>query len=591
MFLSLKSRFSQHRHILTIFTLISLFTSPPLYATDQENSYKNKNDRIESPIVFYSDEKAEEKCYAVNMQYKYDEKDMNALLPLRALEAGLDLDKTILMPPLPNIENRIEEHLREEKAHYRKMVLKGEIEPIVRTILIPINLNKIHWVGLIIRLDEDSKALRIQYIDSLGSSIFNDAIPNEIQKSLKKVYGAAVRIENLMFLRQTDGMADGALTVENLIRAIQKNIAIEIIYEESTNLIRNHHINLLERSRPDLHFNIKQRNSINAYSMNKNAPAFQQSLPGRVISLLGTSTAGKTSIVEYIKNKARLKNKDLTITSTDSMTTLHRLYAYLLHSPDKLNLLHRFFTNEEILVGIDNPSSAFDLTNKATITEKERIDIQLIFDELRANKKEIMQRFYSYSEFPYFCSLSFLPALISGKTVIVDTVVANPISHVNFFQAMTKQVLHHRMDVIIIYCPPKQLMERLYNRNAEALRSGYLSNSRAGTFPLAQYVELYEPTIFANQSIDSIGLTDTKIPANLITICRLFVESIGQLSLYNENQWAEVTNLMQSHFGIHADKDKVFIKPKYNYQFLVNTGKEDIATCSEKILTELRILE
>ena len=135
-------------------------------------------------------------------------------------------------------------------------------EPVIRTILAPVNFNNTRWVGLVISLDANNKVLQIKYVDPLRRPVFEDIIPDEIRESLRGAYGSDIHIKNLALLSKADGMTSGALTVENLIRAAQGRYDAEIIQEEQTRLIRKRHIDILERFMPDMKFGFKQANGI-----------------------------------------------------------------------------------------------------------------------------------------------------------------------------------------------------------------------------------------------------------------------------------------------------------------------------------------
>src|SRR3990170_5787795 len=191
-----------------------------------------------------------------NMNYEYEDQDIDALILLRAQEVGLDLSRTVLLAPLDNMTDQLEIQLMDELERNREIG--------ARIILVPINLNNIHWVGLVVRLNEENQVVRIQYIDPRGESTSEEGIPAEIKMALEVVYKRRMYIENLLLLRQTDGTACGALTVENLLRIAQGSVDTEIVHEETTRRIRNHHINLLEQFRPDLQFNYRQKNNISS---------------------------------------------------------------------------------------------------------------------------------------------------------------------------------------------------------------------------------------------------------------------------------------------------------------------------------------
>ena len=128
--------------------------------------------------------------YNVNVNYKYEEKDINSLLQLRAKEEGLDLNVNILMLSLGDTSRQLEYQLRKEYLH--SFESKKKTTPYARNILIPLNLTKIHhWVGIIIRLNKFNQVQQINYIDPLHSNI-----PANVKEFLQNVYGEGIKIKN-----------------------------------------------------------------------------------------------------------------------------------------------------------------------------------------------------------------------------------------------------------------------------------------------------------------------------------------------------------------------------------------------------------
>lgn len=195
----------------------------------------------------------------VNLAYEYEDQDMNALLQLRAQEAGLNLRRTVIIAPLNNARTQLQQHLVEERERYRREVLGGR-SPFARTVLIPLNLYNLHWVGLIIRFNAVGQVERIQYVDPLGYGM-----PRGVEATLRELYGRGIVIQNLQGLRQTDGMACGPLTIENLIRVAQNRLENHDIEEREIREIRRHHINLLERFEPTLQFYFRQRRGVRSF--------------------------------------------------------------------------------------------------------------------------------------------------------------------------------------------------------------------------------------------------------------------------------------------------------------------------------------
>lgn len=195
----------------------------------------------------------------VNMEYEYEDRDMDALLHERAQEEDFGADIVLEAAAGPTVEN-LRMRLADE---WRR-------NPFARTVLVPFNLDNLHWVGLVIRFNSENQVEVIQYVDPLGSPL-----PKKVREVLQVLYGhntregirlVRERIQEILVLRQMDGTACGPLTIENLIRVAQNRLEIERADDAVTRQIRNHHINLLEQNRRDLNFNYRQEHNIRSFS-------------------------------------------------------------------------------------------------------------------------------------------------------------------------------------------------------------------------------------------------------------------------------------------------------------------------------------
>lgn len=319
---------------------------------------------------------------------------------------------------------------------------------------------------------------------------------------------------------------------------------------------------------------------------------FHRFFSGRVVFLYGTSTAGKSSIVNFFKNNVKATSHHLVVTGTDIVWGLHIFDLFVKYSFKKSQILRSYFTIEEIFDCIWNPLFAAKLINAKSISTEKKNEITNILHEFRFIQKDLLKDLVS-SKRPFFCASSFLFALSLGKTVIVDT-AADVGDLEEFHQTMAMWLVHCRIDTVMVYCSPKKLIERLYARNAAALNSASINQSRPGAFPLIQYSVAYEKTNFPSQAIDSISFADIQIPRNLPKICKtlfeLIAEQVGDSTEpYDEAEWVKAHDLIQKSFDLNLDGDNVYIKPKCNYQFVVNTGENDAKSCAETIRSTLRI--
>jgi hypothetical protein len=156
--------------------------------------------------------------------YLYDDAEINALLTHRiAQEKGREGQRelfrsVVIMPALLVRDGAQSPSTRQVRVELFVDQLRTRIGE-EGAILLPINLNENHWVGLVIRLDNQGRAVRIQYIDPRGVDLL---IPSELAEGLELVYGNEITIERVVFLLQAadDRVSCGPLIVENLIRAV-----------------------------------------------------------------------------------------------------------------------------------------------------------------------------------------------------------------------------------------------------------------------------------------------------------------------------------------------------------------------------------
>lgn len=182
--------------------------------------------------------------YTTDVDYQYEERDINSFLQLRAREEKLDLKLNIIMPSLGDSEDQLESQLKMEYLHYAKRLSKSKIATQPRNILIPVNLTKIHhWVGIVVKLNRFNQVEQINYIDPLG-----DDIPTVVKKSLEQVYGTPLKIVSIQGLIQTDNTSCGPLTVENII-SVAKGARINehAVIKDEIYSIRDHHLKLAKK--------------------------------------------------------------------------------------------------------------------------------------------------------------------------------------------------------------------------------------------------------------------------------------------------------------------------------------------------------
>lgn len=319
---------------------------------------------------------------------------------------------------------------------------------------------------------------------------------------------------------------------------------------------------------------------------------FHRFLAGRVVFLYGTSTAGKSSIVSVLKAYAQSQGRDWKMTGTDHVWRLHIFNLFEQYSYEKSIFVQSYFTIEEIFDCLWNPLIVSELIFEKSIPKKEGEKIISILLEFRSAQNYLLKGLHS-TERALFCARSLLPALSLGQTVIIDT--AADVGDIDeFYQVLAASLVHCKVDLVVVYCSLKKLIERLYSRNEAALASLSINHGRPGSFPMEQYSIMYKKTNIQSHAIDNIAFSDTQIPTHLPEICEKLDELISKQidsisNNYNQTEWVQAQKRIQKSFDLNSNNDTAYIQPKRDYQYMVNTGEESAEVCAESVLKTLRL--
>ncbi len=185
--------------------------------------------------------------FIANMEYRYEENDINHLLRLRAQEEQISLHGNILIPAMGDITHQLEDKLRIEQLHHANLPPEKEVRQHSRKILIPLNLTKAHhWVGIVIQFNDSNQVEVINYIDSLSHT----KIPTKLKRRLQHIYGKDTKIINKRGMLQTDNTGCGPLVIENLMQSTQNSLSKEVVTKEKMQTIRNKHLRLAKKYLP-----------------------------------------------------------------------------------------------------------------------------------------------------------------------------------------------------------------------------------------------------------------------------------------------------------------------------------------------------
>lgn len=212
----------------------------------------------------------------------------------------------------------------------------------------------------------------------------------------------------------------------------------------------------------------------------KDYTAFHHFGEGEIMVLLGTSTAGKSSIISSLKKiEPERIEQGIDMASCQQLLDYlefahHEDYVFLqsvLQPKDNdIHILDAFFGKKfpfkQNISELDQ-SKARELVDKLT----KQIDEDIPFPQMEG---KMLDEVISFS--------------VCGKASIFDVLEIE-----NVFRHVLKSNFHAPIKIALVYCPFKLLTERMAERNRKALENNDFLEIRAGPFPLFQFARLFGP--------------------------------------------------------------------------------------------------
>ncbi len=223
----------------------------------------------------------------------------------------------------------------------------------------------------------------------------------------------------------------------------------------------------------------------------------QCGLGGDIVILIGTSTAGKTSIIKALKELEPDRLEDGV--DIRNQTKPYVIFLKLLkqYSPDEVEILSNLIAdpldvniadaiNDKETCGVVKERSwKIGISDEEKMKGDEAIQRIIVRIESRTDEEKINHK----NAFKNIRTEMFDDAFEHsrrGENVILD--VLN-------IDLLAQQVLNRNFNgplrAILAFCPLHELSSRMGQRNKEAAKSGDLGNQRVGVFPLEQFSELY----------------------------------------------------------------------------------------------------
>lgn len=195
---------------------------------------------------------------------------------------------------------------------------------------------------------------------------------------------------------------------------------------------------------------------------------------GKILILLGTSTSGKTTLIEAIKeiNPAYL---DYSIDLRFCNWIANKI---LLYCPNEYKILKEVIEHQHLAgVVLCNDSNKF----KKTLSFQQSI-VESAIEVTQKKLKDLGSEFTTFVE--HTCN-EIIQQSLAGNSVIMDAV------SYEYLNCLFSYHFCAPIQLRLVFCPLEILSERMSIRNKKARGSGDYSNVRDG-FPLWQYTNLYK---------------------------------------------------------------------------------------------------
>lgn len=294
---------------------------------------------------------------------------------------------------------------------------------------------------------------------------------------------------------------------------------------------------------------------------------FHRHWMGDIVVLVGTSTAGKTSIIKALRQMESDRFED----GVDLRCDAAFLEYFRKQCPDEVAML------EKVIDPLDIPKAVLspDRPWKKGISGSEKMNAESLIQRIKkvldsAPEEEIHALFQNMV--PQMFDEAFERSR-RGGSIIFDVLNV---------EALASHALMRNFDgpmrMVLVYCPFYMLSSRMEKRNKEAEESGNLMNQRMGEFPLVQFSQIYAQKDKGQRALEVITRSQAiKSFDENFDKGTMSAKQAGRKLPPDEQILADKVKFRQfflDDLGFTADLDKIEIAPRkqHLYHLLLNSG-------------------
>lgn len=299
---------------------------------------------------------------------------------------------------------------------------------------------------------------------------------------------------------------------------------------------------------------------------------FHRHWMGDVVVLVGTSTAGKSSIIKAL----RQLESDRTEDGIDLRCDITILEHFRKRCPNEIVLL------ETVMEPLDIPAAMWTRERvwKTEVSDQEKMNAEITIKQMKEKVPEQeIDALFQYLE-PQMFDEAFERSR-HGESVILDVLEVNAIT-----DHMLMRKFNGPIRIALVYCPFYLLSSRMEKRNQEAEQKGNFSNERVGVFPLHQFSDIYTQKEKQQQTLETIT-RDQAVKTFDENFEKKVARALKSGRTVSPNEQSESRQKFLDKLGFVEGVDVVEIAPRKqeSYHLLINSGVLS-AEESAKILHE-----
>ena len=300
-----------------------------------------------------------------------------------------------------------------------------------------------------------------------------------------------------------------------------------------------------------------------AYISNDNR--FFKYVSGRIIYLLGTSSAGKTSIINELK-KQHAETQNLLYTGNDDIWSDFLYEIAPVSFKGKINPIDLVYCVNTIFFNLrQGELQDFFENDKVLKRNKQLLQTKEWLDFIDMDVNTVNSMFRKYLD-------HVMLNVIDGKTIILDAI---SLEETNYL--LESKFIRCQTIFVSVYSPPLTTLSHILKRNSASFESGDLEDLRL-FFPFEQYYKLYIPSstktdfvmkksdllaISFKNSILSVMTTST----NISSWMKMKTASIVEKNEIIENKYFD--RIFSEWFCL---TDKIFLKTVIASDILLDTS-------------------